>query len=81
MNLGQEQKPMDDTELFRLIYQTAQKHYPEKTAEFDKFVQEQATKYGIEYSKLKAETGARTLFQNPLFWLGAGLITSWLANR
>lgn len=82
MHLGQEkQKPMDDTELFRFIYQTAQKHFPEKTAEFDKFIEEQATKYGLEYGKIKAEKGAATVLRNPLTWLGLGLFTSWLVNR
>lgn len=85
MYLGQtidpSKKPMDDTELFRLIYKTAQKHFPEKTAEFDKFIQEQATKYGIEYGKMKAEMGTATFLRSPFTWLGLGLFTSWLMNR
>ncbi len=85
MYLGQvaqpNNEPMDDTAIFRLIYQTAQKHFPEKTAEFDAFIQEQATKYGIEYAKLKTEKQVGTVLRSPFFWLGLGLFTSWLVNR
>lgn len=83
MNLGQQQQTqkMTDEELFRLIYQTAQEHFPEKTAEFDKFLQEQAAKYGVEYAKLKAEAGTATLLRAPLFWLGVGIVGAMLMRR
>ena len=76
--LGQ---PKTDTEIARLIYQTAQQHFPEKTAEFDKFIREQATKYGVEYAKMKAEIGTATLLRHPLFWLGIGILGAMLIRR
>lgn len=78
--LGQE-LPKTDTEIFRSIYQTAQQYFPEKTAQFDKFIQEQVSKYGIEYAKIKAEIGTAKLLRNPLFWLGVGLLGARLIRR
>lgn len=82
MNLGQQQtQPKTDTELAGLIYRIAQENFPEQTSEFDKFIQEQATKYGIEYAKIKAEKGATALLRHPLFWLGIGIVGAMLIKR
>lgn len=72
-SLGQAQATPREEEIFRRLYDLSRQYFPGETAKAESWLQGQATKYGLVYAKIKAEEQGRSIWNNPLTWLGISL--------
>ena len=80
-NLGQVQATPKEEAIFRRLYDLAQQYFPGETVKAESWLQQQLTKYGIVYGKIKAEEQGRSLWNNPLTWIVISLGAIFLLRR
>lgn len=81
MYLGLETATPEEEQLFRQLYALSKQYFPEETGKAEAWLQAEATKYGLVYSKMKAEETGRSVWNNPLTWVGLGLTAIFLLRR
>jgi len=79
--LGQAQATPQEEEIFRRLYDLSRQYFPKETGKAESWLQGQLTKYGLVYGKIKAEETGRTIWNNPLTWVGISLGAMLILRR
>jgi len=72
-SLGQAQATPREEEIFRRLYDLSRQYFPGETSKAESWLLQQSAKYGLVYGKIKAEETGRTIWNNPLTWIGISL--------
>jgi len=84
MYLGQVLPPQasaEEEKIFILLYELAYQYFPQDAAKAESWVQEQASKYGIVYGKMKAKETGTSIWNSPITWIVISVVAMFLFSK